>query len=35
MNFFNKKTQKKIVMVIAIICVLLMVVPLFAAIVGF
>lgn len=35
MNFFNKKTQKKIIAVIAILCVLLMVVPLFASIVGF
>jgi hypothetical protein len=33
MNFFNKKTQRKIVAVIALLCVILMVVSLLAYIV--
>lgn len=35
MNFFKKKTQKKIVAAIAILCVLLMIVSLFAAMVAY
>ena len=35
MNFFNRKTQKKIIMVIAIILVLVMVATMVSAIVGF
>ncbi len=31
MNFFNKKNQRKIVAVIAILCVILMVVPLLSS----
>lgn len=35
MNFFNKKTQKKIIAAVAILCVILMVASLFAAMVAY